>query len=185
MLHISQQPEFAEVTQEVNSLGEAQGKVLARLAEVESLLRAGTPDDGSSYLDSALQFAATGKVIAPINISSELHDSHLILRQQRDALAQAIKQKQQAHTGVQRKLSREACTQIAPAHRKLAARYLEALRQLDAIAEEEISLFRSIEVKGYDVSMREYIAWPHMGMIRETSSSAIWHKVRELSRYVG
>lgn len=184
MPHISSQPEYAQIAQEINGLGTAQGKVLARLAEVESLLRTNAPDDGAAHVEAALQFAETGKVIAPTDVSTELREAHLVLRQQRDALTKVIKERQQVLGGVEGSLSRKACTEIEPAHRKLAARYLAALRELDAIAEDELAMVQSIETNGYSVQLRQYIRWHHVGLIREGSSSAIWHKVRELARYV-
>jgi restriction endonuclease Mrr len=183
MTHISKIPEFAQLTQEINALAEAKGKVQSRISEIESLLRSDSQDDGASHVAAALEFATTGKVLIPSNTPADLREAHVILRQQRESLDKAIIAKQQALSEVHGTLSRKACEAIEDKHRKLAGRYLATLRQLDAIAIEEIEMVRALEQEGYNVSLRAYVQWPNVGLLSETSGSAIWHKEREMSNY--
>lgn len=101
MPRIPKTPEYAQIAKEINSLAEAQGKVLARLADVESLLRTNTPDDGTACVEAALKFATT----------CELRESHFILCQQRDALFSAIKEKQRSLSNTAGLLSRKVSTE--------------------------------------------------------------------------
>lgn len=183
MIPIASQPEYAKIFAEITILNEAQGKVSLRISEIEALLRANTPDDGSAHVEAALHFANTGKVLVPGGGIAELSEEHVILRDQRDALTKAVTEKHRDLEKVARVISAEVCKDTGPTHRVMAGRYLALLKQLDAIAEEELALISSLERNGYNVNFREYIRWPVIGLLRESSGATIWHKVKELNYY--
>lgn len=183
MIPIASQPEYAKIFAEITSLNEAQGKVSLRISEIEAMLRANTPDDGSTHVEAALHFANTGKVLVPGGGIAELSEEHVILRQQRDALTKAVTEKHRALDKVVREISAKVCADAGPAHRVLAGRYLAKLKELDALAEEELAMISALERNGYNVNLREYIRWPVIGLLRESSGASIWHKVKELNYY--
>ncbi|VTU29473.1 hypothetical protein H6CHR_03202 [Variovorax sp. PBL-H6] len=183
MAHISKNPRYAEATKEYEALGVALGKVEGRIAEIEALMRARAPDPESAHVAAALEFATTGKVKSADNTPTALSEEHLVLRQQREALNNALRIRREAMQHIAGELSVEACAAQEKAHRELAARYAAKLKELDALYEEEIALISSIEAEGFTANFRNYIQWPHIGRLRMGHESAIFVHLRDISRY--
>jgi hypothetical protein len=184
MTPLTKQPQYVHATQELNDLNGALAKVQTRIVEIESQLQRWAPKDSdSSHVAAALKFASTGQVHAADNTPTSLREEHLALRQQHEALAKVIEQRNQALVRIQQELGHAACREMGPEHRKLAARARQKLLELDAIAVEEEVLMQEISKLGYDVYFPERVYWPHIGMLKESSSSMVWHRERELRNY--
>ena len=182
MKPITQQPDYIRLAKEISDLVIAQSKVHSRIAEVELLLRTAAPDDGATHVDAALKFAATGITVIPGNVPAELREEHLILRQQREAVDNALRSLRTEMQSLVGELSRKVCVELEGKHKALCGRYLEALKSLDAIAMEEREMFAQLGADGYSVNFREYVAWPYLGLLR-VPGDPIASKARELSRY--
>jgi hypothetical protein len=185
MTPLSKQPAYAKVAQEISDMHAAHSKVLARIAELEVLLAANVPDDGTTHVEAALRFAETGQVVIPSGQLAEIRQEHLILRQQRDAIAKVLGDKQRVAMRIAGELSSQARAEVEPTHRAIAARYLKKLEELDALAEEEAALVLKLESSGYSVNFREYVRDPVIGLQRQGAESYIWNRCRQLRAYVG
>jgi hypothetical protein len=181
MIPISKRPEYSSIESELNDIAAAQGKVEARITELEASDRAQTAETGDRHIEAALKFAETGVTEVPTDRQLELE----ILRKQARALDLAVRERHQTLNVTIGQLSREASVEVADKHRDIAARYLVTLRKLDSIAGEEVQLIRDLEKLGYSPSFPQYADWAFIGRIDQTSQSAAWQKVRELSAYVG
>lgn len=185
MKHISNHPKYAELTASLGTLNGALGKIQLRISEIETALC--TPADfdhqGAQVAD-ALQFAETGKL--EISTSpKDLQHEHVLLRERVTALNKAIESKHFELNNLRSELSAEVCEAKKAEHKKMAARALELIEQLDAVIGEEREFIRAMESAGYEVHFPEYIACPALGRISDQSQSLAWYRHRDLSRYVG
>ena len=184
MIRLIDQPQHAECAQGINKLAEALAKVHGRIGEIEALMRTAAPvDSDSAHVTAALEFAQTGTVRAAGFDLASLSQEHVVLRTQREALEKAIRAQHEALHGVTQELSHGVCKEMEAKHRQLAKRYVAKLLELDAMHEEEMAFMREIEDAGYHASFLQYVRSPLLGMRRQMSESALWHRVRELQRY--
>jgi predicted nucleic acid-binding Zn-ribbon protein len=185
MKHIKDHPRYAELTASLGILHSAHGKIQMRISEIETALC--TPadfDHQGAQVASALQFAETGKL--EISTSpKDLQHEHLLLREKLTALNTAIEAKHSELSKLRSDLSAEVCEARKAEHKKMAARALDLIEQLDALMGEEQVFIRAMESAGYDVHLPEYIAWPALGRISDQSQSLAWYRHRDLSRYIG
>ncbi len=181
---LKEQPGHVEAMKQINTLNGALAKVDVRILEIEALLAAHTPDAGSSHVEAALQFAATGVVRGPGNTPHALSEENVILRQQREALQKAIAAQYASLQLVTSELSAEVSRAAQAAHKSLAARMLKLLQDLDALQEEERVFIRDLEDAGYSPRFQQYVAWPMVGRLRDKSESLLWYRERELRMYV-
>jgi len=183
MIRISEHPEHAALTKEVNGLAIALGKVNSRIAEIESSVRAPVKDNRESQsVAAAMRFAETGTVEG-VGGPDSLSEERAVLLVQAEALKKAIASRQQERLELERTLSAELCSELTPDHRDLAARYLKVLQQLDALHGEEETLFDQIEKNGYDVRFPTRINWHFVGRLKHQSESALWHHACEIEGY--
>jgi phosphoenolpyruvate-protein kinase (PTS system EI component) len=185
MTPLAQQPQFIAATNEINRLNTALAKVQSRITEIESMLQGPLDSSPDSHVEAALEFAETGVVRGPSNTPVALHEEHVVLRQQRDSVQQAIAGLRAAQSKLTQELSATVCREREQAHKDLARRYLSKLLELDAMRQEEVDFIGDIESNGYDARFRDYVAWPAIGSLWQRSESAIWYRVRELQAYVG
>lgn len=183
MIRISEHPEHAALTKEVNCLAIALGKVTGRIAEIESSIRTAIREDRESQnVAAAMRFAETGTVVG-IGGPDSLSEERAVLLTQAEALKKAIESRQQGLLELERELSAKICTELAPDHRDLAARYLKVLQQLDALYGEEQTLFGEIEKNGYDVRFQTRINWSLVGRMKQNTDSMLWRHAREIECY--
>jgi hypothetical protein len=163
MTPLNKQPKYLEAFGELTDLNGALAKVQTRIVEIESQLQRWAPGGSdSSHVAAALKFASTGKVHAADNTPNSLREEHLALRQQHEALAKVVEQRNQALVRLRQELSHAACREMGSEHRKLAARARQKLLELDAIAVEEEVLIHEISNAGYDAYFPERVYWPHI-----------------------
>ena len=184
MTPLAKQPEFAEASAELDELNAAKAKVQARITEIEMILNSPFHDSDDSHVAAALEFASSGVVKGPTNVPSDLHEEHLVLRQQRDSLSKAVAARYQARDRLAQELSVKVCAKLSTRHREMAARALAALLEFDALQEAERQFFREIEGAGYDARFPDFISWPAIGTCSMQSESMLFHKVRELRTYL-
>lgn len=177
-------PDFAALTAEINSLAGAEGKIAARIAEIDSIIR----DSGDAArelsmarINAGLHFAETGEVRGIANDPSKLSDERLALQEQRSSIRSAITERQEQLRAVEREASRSVCAGAAPHHRDIAARIVRCLEQLDSLWQEEVDLFHQITSGGYDTAFGEYLQWAVAGRIG--GPDAISHYYRDMKRY--
>lgn len=182
--HISTQPAYAAAAKERHDLAVALGRVNARIDEIDALLRVNitAEDRESSHVAAALHFAQTGEVKVS-DRPNALHDEHQVLRQQRDALEKAMRARNEALNDITGELSAAMGRELEERHRKLAGRYVQALKQLDALHEEEISLVSEIQSAGYSPRFRAYIQWPLVGRLANRGESSLWNHLNSLNYY--
>lgn len=174
-------PRFVEASAEIDTLNSALAKVDGRITEISALLNTGEPQGDSSHVAAALSFAETGIVKGPDNAPSALHEEHIVLRQQAEALRNTIAQRHQARQTLAAELSAVAVAEAAPAHDALLKRYATKLLELDALRREEADMVRALEGAGFSAGFREYVQWPLLGSA-EDSGSVISMRLRQLPR---
>jgi hypothetical protein len=184
MTPLSKFPEFAALTAEINSLAGAEGKIAARIAEIDAIIR----DSGDASRDlsmarvsAGLHFAETGEVRGIANDPSKLTDERMLLQEQQASIRTAIRSRQESMRALERDASRQVCADATPQHRDIAARIAHCLEQLDSLWQEEVDLFKTIASNGYDTSFSEYLQWPVGGRIGE--QDAIGHYYRAVKNY--
>lgn len=184
--HIKTQPAYAAAMKERDALAIALGKVNGRIEEIESLLRASSvtaQERDSSHVAAALHFARTGEVKGADNTPTALQEEHAILRQQREALENAMRVRTEALGAITDELSAQLGRDLELKHRKLAGRYVAVLKQLDALYAEEQDLVDEVQSAGYRPRFREYIRWPLLGRLSQRSESNLWTHLRDFEHY--
>lgn len=185
MTPIKDVPAYSKLTAELNSLGVALGRINARMAEIDIALQ--TPKDfdhGAAHLRAAMRFSETG-VVEVDTAPADLQAEQAVLRNQSAALLRALQAKRDALESLRSQLSGDICKAAGAAHRKLAARALALLEELDQLAEDEVKLVNGIESAGYNANFKTLIEWPYLGRLSQRSESASWYRVRELRTYIG
>jgi hypothetical protein len=184
MTPLSKLPAFAALSAEINALAAAEGKIAARIAEIDSIIR----DSGDAArelsiarISAGLHFAETGEVRGIANDPSKLTDERLVLQEQKASIRDAIRARQLSLRTVERDASQKVCTEAATQHRDIAARIARCLEQLDSLLQEEVDLFQQIAGNGYDTTFSEYLQWPVGGRIG--GQDALGHYYRDMKRY--
>lgn len=185
MQHIKNHPRYQELSSDLATLTGALGKINARISEVEALLCSPHPVDQTALaVAQALQFAETGRMEVS-NLPANLQTEHVLLREKVGALNAAIEAKQNELAALRTQLSGEVCAAKAAEHRKIAARAVALLEELDKVMGEEDAFIAAIESAGYNAAFRTYVAWPVVGRIAQRSESMLWYQHRDLSLYAG
>lgn len=177
---------YAAAIKDLEKLTGALGKVETRIAEIEAVLRRDDVPLGQareeSRVSAALAFAESGKVLARATHAT-MQDEHVELREQRDALNGAIRNRREELDRIADEVSRQVCMRMEPAHRDVAAKCADLLEKLDTLMDEEDAITRQIESAGYRASFSEWVHWPLIGRAGQVSDSPLWYRLRELRAY--
>jgi hypothetical protein len=178
------QPTYKEAAQELEKLHAALVKIQTRIAEIDGeVVRRGSPAAAdSNHVAAALAFAETGVVAVPRAEVAGLHEERSMLAQQAEAVRSAIAVRSEACNTLVAELGAQACREAESAHNDLCVRYLQALRALDALHEEEVQFHRAIESLGYSASFRTPVQWYQVGRISD-GTSLMATQVREFQAY--
>ena len=180
--HRNQNPAYAQLVDEIGKLQGALVPVRGRISEIEILLSTPTEPDKRTdgRVEAALHFVETGTVRRSEN-SDSLHEDHLRLREQAEALQEVIDRKQQALYQLESQLSSDALARSKDDFADIRDRYVAKLRELDAIAGEEQALLNSLNAQGYYPSLTRPVAWALIGVLSDPQSAISAH-VRDLVR---
>lgn len=181
MTPLTKQPAYVEALQQINLLNAAVSKLQVRLTEIDIQIHenASALDREAKDVAAALSFAESGVVSLPVAIVEE----RAMLQRQLEAAQKVVQSRSIAMHQLAQELSRAACREAAPKHADICRRYLKALRALDALHEEEVTFFRSLEVQGYDAHhFPTRVQWDRIGLVREQDSET-WRREREFASF--
>lgn len=184
MKPLAQQPKYQAAIARHDRLAQAEAKIARRLQEIQILLRDRVRVSDGVHVDAALAFAESGVQVSTLTAVSCLQDEHSNLSRQREALQATLRASNDAIYSIAQELSQLASRESLAAQRRIVEKSLAALRALNAAHEEERSLIASLNEQGFDVRFPCCVAWPVVGSVAEGSSSSLWHRIRELERYL-
>ena len=174
---------YADAEKSIGDLQAAQHKITSRLAELDILLQQSAPETKVQSVDDALAFAQTGKVFRPTRPEvSGLMEERTTLRQHEQSIREAINRQTADLYQLRSSASQAVCRDLSARHKAIAARYLDKLRELDQLAEEEDQMVREIEAAGYSASFPESIVWHQLGRLADPHSM-VSMRAKELSLY--
>lgn len=181
MTPLLEHPRYVEAMAEFNRLGAALGRIDARLAEIALLgrdLAAG--NTGALLLAGLDQLEKVGTLPTAQSLAAE----RSTLADQRAMTVAILEQSRTKVYVLVGELSNQVTAEMSTRHKALAVRMLKALRDLDAIQDEEDTLIRELAHAGYEARFAQRIDWPHVGRLADSSGSALWYRTRDLQRYV-
>ena len=178
---LSRHPTYPEAAGEISRYQAALFKVETRIAEIEAQLRTAPSEEvrDEGHVKAALQFAESG-VAARTTIPVHLHEEHLTLRNQAEALQRAIDAKSRVLATVRSEVSAHAVAKFTEYQADLRKRFADVLRELGAVMDEELQLVADLERQGYAVHFAELAQWPLLGSLRD-GDSVISMRLREIS----
>ena len=184
MTPFTKHPEALELIATINAKNKALATIKADIDVLATQISDGAPDDdGATRVAAALEYARTGVAVQPQGAIAALHEKHVLLRQQLEALSGSVKADHRELSTLQSTLSGEASAAVATEHKAVVAEALAALQAFDAACEKEQALAARLGAAGYDFRAGTWAAWPLIGRLHERSQSTLWNHVRELSSY--
>ncbi len=182
LTHRNQNPEYIQALEDIGKLEAARAAQQGRLLEIGILLQSAisAEEREDTHIEAAMHFVETGTVKRPQS-SVTLGEDHMLLREQIEALTQAIDRKQRGIYELESRLSNEAMTRAKDDFKSIRERYVAKLRELDAIVVEEQQLLNDMNSQGYYPTLNNPVAWFLVGTLSDPQSAISSH-LRGLSR---